>query len=392
MTDYPCPLCGSCNAEAVFERRAMPVHQNIVCETAHEARSFPRGDVIVRFCDACGFAFNRAFDLRRLNYSPIYDNCQAHSPTFRQYLGKLRDYLQVKYELRGKQIIEVGCGKGDFLRMMCVNGVNRGLGFDPSYVGPETAEQGAIRFIKGFYGDSHPDWAPDLLCLRHVLEHIQYPTKMLVAIRKALGDHTASAIYIEVPDLTWTLDRGAFWDFFYEHCSYFTAGTLARSCQAAGFEIDRIFSAFGGQYLCLEAKPGADRVGMTKAPASELADLCTKVRAFHTLAEEQFRSFRGRILALQGNGRCAVWGAAAKGTTFANMIDPDCRYIRCLVDINPSKRAKFAAGSGHPIIAPEDIGSSAKDLGGILSMNSNYFEEQRAKLAQLSLNIPLIPL
>jgi hypothetical protein len=392
MTDYPCPLCGSCSAEVVFERRNMPVHQNVVCETAGEARSFPRGDVILAFCQECSFVFNRAFDLQRLNYSAIYDNSQAHSPIFRQYLGKLRDYLQAKYELRGKQIIEVGCGKGDFLRLMCVNGTNRGLGFDPSYVGPAIAEHGAVRFIRAFYGDSHRDWAPDLLCLRHVLEHIAYPTKMLAAVRNALGDHTDSAIYIEVPDLTWILDRAVFWDLFYEHCSYFTAKTLALSCQAAGFEVVTIFSAFAGQYLCLEAKPSSGRLVHPGPTGNELVDLRKKIRSFRKLESARVQECSNRVAGLQERGRCALWGAAAKGATFANVIDPDGHYIRCLIDINPSKRSKFIAGSGHRIIAPEEISSCAGDLRAILSMNSNYFEEQRTKLAELSLNIPLIPL
>lgn len=391
MTGYACPLCGACAAEVVFEQRGVPVHQNVVCDTFDEARSFARADVVLAFCEDCGFVFNRAFDPRKLRYSAIYDNTQTHSPAFQQYLCKLRDYLQLKYGLHGKQVVEVGCGKGDFLRLMCAGGMNRGLGFDPSYTGPETAEQGAVRFVKAFYGDSQCDSSADFLCLRHVLEHIQYPMKMLKAIRNALGNHSDSVIYVEVPDLTWMLDHGAFWDFFYEHCSYFTAGTLAQGCEMAGFKVEKISSVFGGQYLCLEAKPASDCAVKIEADAGELSDVRMKIRAFHKLSEQQIQSSTDRVVGFHGNGGCAVWGAAAKGVTFANKVDPDCHCVRCLIDVNPSKRGKFIAGSGHPIIAPEDIVSKAREIGAILSMNPNYFEEQRTKLAQLCLDIPLIP-
>ncbi len=392
MTGHPCPLCGACAAETVFDRRNVPAHQNVVCETAEDARRFARADLVLAFCEKCGFVFNQKFDSGKLNYSAVYDNSQAHSAFFQRYLRDLCDYLRVKYGLRGKRLVEVGCGKGDFLRLMCAGGMNRGLGFDPSYVGPETGEEGAIRFVKAFYGESHCDCRVDFLYSRHVLEHIQDPAKMLRSMRKALGDDANSVIYIEVPDLAWILDQAAFWDFFYEHCSYFCAGTLRRACQAAGFEVERTFPGFGGQYLCLEARCAPGCHARAKPDPGELGELRARIGHFRKSVEERMQTSRERVMALRERGPCALWGAAAKGTTFANVIDPEARYIRCLIDINPSKRGKFIAGSGHRIIAPEDISACESEIRGIFSMNSNYFEEQRAKLAQLSLNIPLIPL
>ena len=86
-----------------------------------------------------------------LSYTAAYENTQTCSPYFRQYLSKLVNSLVRKYDLRDKVVIEVGCGKGGhFLRQLCKDGRNRGIGFDPTYVGPETLEGGAVQFVRGF--------------------------------------------------------------------------------------------------------------------------------------------------------------------------------------------------------------------------------------------------
>ena len=115
----PCPLCSNPVPRLFFERRDVPVHQNWACLTAEEARQFRRGDLLLAFCAECGFVFNAAFEPDRLSYSAAYENTQSCSPYFKQYLIQLADSLLTKYGLSNKLVIEVGCGKGDFLRLLC---------------------------------------------------------------------------------------------------------------------------------------------------------------------------------------------------------------------------------------------------------------------------------
>jgi hypothetical protein len=87
-------------------------------------------------------------------------------------------------------------------------------------------------------------------------------------------------------------------------------------------------------------------------------------------------------------GGCALWGAAAKGVTFANIIDPGVTDIKCVVDINPAKAGRYVPGTGHPIVSLESLGGHYS-VAGLLSMNTNYLLEQRAQLSALSLAIPI---
>jgi hypothetical protein len=91
-------------------------------------------------------------------------------------------------------------------------------------------------------------------------------------------------------------------------------------------------------------------------------------------------------------GGCAIWGAAAKGTTLVNTIDPENRRIRFLIDINPAKQGKFVPGTGHQIVSPEYLKEQNGGIAGIVNMNPNYLEENRSILSQLSLEIPIVSL
>ena len=391
MTKRFCPLCASPSPQVFFERRNVPVHQNIVCVSAEEARQFTRGDLLLAFCQRCGFVFNTAFDPGGLRYSAAYDNTRSCSPYFKRYLTELAESLLAKYCLSDKVIIEVGCGKGEFLRLLCKDGRNRGIGFDPSYVGPDTAEGGAVRFVRAFYDSQQTQYAPDFVCCRHVIEHVQSPLDMLHAVRQAIGNRMNSHVFFETPALSWILDTVTFWDFFYEHCSYFTAESLTWAFERAGFEVLEARLAFDEQYLCTEAKPAmAGSTVRTSRPRS--ANLWSKIQSFLARVEERMEACEEKIDFFDKAGGCAIWGAAAKGTTLVNTIDPENRRVRFLIDINPARQGKFVPGTGHQIVSPEYLKEQNGRIAGIVNMNPNYLEENRAILSQLSVEIPIVQL
>jgi len=387
-----CPLCASPSPQVFFQRRNVPVHQNVVCASAEEARQFTRGDLLLAFCRTRGFVFNAAFDPNSLRYSAAYENTQSCSPYFKHYLTELGESLLTKYRLHDKVVIEVGCGKGEFLRLLCKDGRNRGIGFDPSYVGPDTAEQGAVRFIRAFYDSQHAQFAPDFVCCRHVIEHVQSPLEMLHAVRQAVGNGMDSFVYFETPALPWILDTVTFWDFFYEHCSYLTAENLTWAFEQTGFQVLETHLAFDEQYLCIEAKPAlANRTAEPAIPRC-VPDLWSKIKSFLARLKERMQACEEKIDAFDRAGGCAIWGAAAKGTTLVNTIDLENRRIRVLIDINPAKHGKYVPGTGHQIVSPSYLREQSSRIAGVVNMNPNYLEENRSILSQMSLEIPIVQL
>jgi hypothetical protein len=289
-------------------------------------------------------------------------------------------------------VIEVGCGKGEFLRLLCKDGRNRGIGFDPSYVGPDTAEQGAVRFIRAFYDSQQTQFTPDFVCCRHVIEHAQSPLEMLHAVRQAIGNQMSSFVYFETPALPWILDTVTFWDFFYEHCSYLTAENLTWAFEQTGFQVLETHSAFDEQYLCIEAKPAmaASTAGAIRPRAAP--NLWWKIQSFLARLQGRMAACQEKIDAFDRAGGCVIWGAAAKGTTLVNTIDPENRRIRFLIDINPAKHGKYVPGTGHQIVSPSYLREQGSRIAGIVNMNPNYLQENRMILSELSLEIPIVQL
>jgi SAM-dependent methyltransferase len=360
--------------------------------TAEEARQFRRGDLRLAFCFACGFVFNATFEPDSLSYSAAYENTQTCSPLFKQYLEQLADSLLTKYGLRDKLVIEVGCGKGDFLRLLCKEGRNRGIGFDPTYVGPEAIEGGAVRFVREFYDSRQTRYAPDFVCCRHVIEHVQSPLEMLSAVRQAAGNRLSATVFFETPALPWILDSLSFWDFFYEHCSYFTKESLACAFEQAGFCVLEARAAFDEQYLHIEAKPVAAGSVPAKPRPHSTPDLWPQIRSFLAGVEQRMKACEEKIDVFSRAGGCAIWGAAAKGTTLVNTLDPENRRIRFLIDINPAKQGRYVPGTGHLIVPPEHLKDKSDRVAGILNMNPNYLEENRMILSQMRLDIPILQL
>jgi len=60
------------------------------------------------------------------------------------------------------------------------------------------------------------------------LEHIADTADFIKMVRGSLQDSPSTDVFFQVPDVLRVLEEEAFWDIYYEHCSYFSIGSLAR--------------------------------------------------------------------------------------------------------------------------------------------------------------------
>jgi SAM-dependent methyltransferase len=351
------------------------------------ARGLTRGDLQMTVCWSCGFVFNAAFDPTLLNYGAAYENTQTHSPAFARYVDELVQHLVTNRGLRNGTIVEIGCGKGGFLKKLVEpeEWNNQGVGYDPSYLGPERLCADRLRFRRTFYDETNREPADAVIC-RHVIEHIDAPVGLLKSVRAALNDSPQAQIFFETPCVEWILRHQVVWDFFYEHCSLFTAKSLSIAFERAGFRVTGCRHVFGGQYLWLESRPASSAASL----AHEAAEIVSLARRF-AAAESRLRgNWDSALDSLSRRGPVALWGAGAKGVTFANLLDPNSERIACVVDVNPAKQGKFLAGTGTPIVAPEDLPSHAVRT--VLVLNPNYRDEIQSRLTSLAEPITLVDL
>jgi len=389
------PVCPESASIPLIDMDNVPVHCNVLWPTREAALSAPRGDIRLTYLPACGHTYNPAFDAALMEYTQEYENSLHFSPHFQEYATALANGLIAKYDLYGKDIVEIGAGKGDFLIMLCAMSGNRGWGYDPSYVPEPGYTAPNVTFVEDFYTEKYIDQRADLIVCRHVLEHIEDPDAFLAQVRRAVGEQQ-SVVFFEVPNALWTLRRGGIWDVIYEHCSYYSPSSLAHLFQRHGFRVLAVNEVFGGQFLTIEATPagvepasdaaatggnGQVPAGSAAISADDLLALTADAHAFAASYAAKRDEWRARLRELAAAGqRGVVWGAGSKGVTFLNATGAG-EEIVAVVDINPRKQGKYVAGTGQRIVAPTELATLRPDF--VIIMNANYRAEIGEMLAEV---------
>jgi hypothetical protein len=386
-----CPMCGRAVGPPALTIHATPVHQNVPADSEQEARRCPRGDVALTLCRHCGFVFNASFDPRLVDYSPGYENSQNCSGIFSSYLDWLIDDLQRRYDLRSKRVVEVGCGQGTFLERLVDRTECAGVGFDPSFDSTCPTTGPDLHFIAGRFDPRHPAAVGDIVYARHVIEHLMRPRDLTSDAARSSASRSG-VVWLETPRLEWILERRAYWDIFYEHCSYFFMPVLASMMAACGLRVTHHAATFGDQYQWIEgASDAARRTDADPDPLSAPRAALLLEHALRTFADGWLSwrdAWRTRLVRASSRGECVLWGAGAKGVTFLNHLDASRDLVGAVVDINPRKQGRFIAGMGQPIVAPTAL--AGRPVTTVLVANSIYAGEIERSLRELGCDAEIV--
>ena len=275
------------------------------------------------------FLENEAFDSKLIDYTEGYENSQAYSMKFKKHM--LDVLLLLKSNLsKNSLIVEVGCGKGDFVEMIESDGYFKVKGYDASY-------EGRNRSIEKRYLNSSDKIEADLVVLRHVLEHVPKPYEFLSMLKSIFGK---AKIYIEVPNYDWILENKTFFDITYEHVNYFSKQSLRLLFEK---DVTKSGLLFNDQYQYL---------------ISELSSLDLKFDCYYKSDNWKFITFdelfpniqndMKRFEKIAKNHSVYLWGAATKGCLFLahcannNLLINNIRFV---VDQNPKKIGIYLPGS-----------------------------------------------
>ncbi|HVD16434.1 MAG TPA: class I SAM-dependent methyltransferase [Actinomycetota bacterium] len=390
--EHACLSCGSTDVEVFHQEAGVPVNSCLLLASEAEARAFPRGAIRLGFCHACGFIGNTAFDQALAEYSTRYEETQGFSPRFQRFADDLAHRLVDRFDLRDRDILEIGCGKGEFLLRVCELGGNRGIGVDPSVVLERVRGPAADRvsFIADLYRKQHADLPADFVICRHTLEHISDVAGFMELLRANLAGRQATTVFFELPDVLRVLREVAFWDIYYEHCSYFTVGSLVRLFERSGFAVLDASLDYDDQYILLEARTDEGYGGRSASPpgVDQVEDVAVAVREFRRRHQAQLAAWDARLADLFASGRRAVvWGAGSKGVAFLCAL-PAAERIEVAVDINPYKHGMFMAATGQRIVPPEFLAEYRPDV--VIVMNPIYRDEIRAELDRLRVDADVV--
>ncbi|MFB3894208.1 MAG: class I SAM-dependent methyltransferase [Phycisphaerae bacterium] len=380
-----CPACNQPCEDVFFRSPELPASCNVLHRTRPEALLAPRGRIELACCGDCGLIWNVAFDASRMRYAAGYENALHFSGRYRQYSRSQARRLVDRHGLAGGRAVEIGCGDGYYLSLLREMGMGQAVGFDPSARGGRGAAPG-VRIVPRHFRPSDARKPMDLLCCRQVLEHLPQPGRFLRDLRAAMDGHRDTVLFFEVPNACWTLEHKGIWDIIYEHFTYFTPQSLRRLFHRCGFAVVSARPAYGGQFITLTARPGAEH----PAPGGPADGRHHRlIRSFDATYRRQVRLWRQRLAEFsRARKRLVLWGAGSKGVTFLNTMNVSPTVAPFVVDVNPRKHGCYVAGAGQRVIAPDALREYRPEV--VILTNPVYRREVAESLRRLGVDARLL--
>ena len=382
-----CPVCENTGLLPFFRLEDVPVFCNRLVASSREAIEAAVGQIDLVYCAECGHVWNRAFEPELAAYDPDYHNPLEVSECFLRYSKQLAQDLIDRLRLHGGTVVEVGCGDGNFLELICSQSESQGVGFDPAHTGPEflRGDGYEIAFIREMFGNGEGRIRADLVCCRQTLEHVAEPLKFMRTLREELCTKKTCGVFFEVPNSLFSFRDLSIWDLIYEHFSYFCPRSLRRLFHRTGFGLGIVSKEYAGQFLGIYAGPGS---AAPRLPVGDETPTVAEITGFGERFTRKLEKWRSRLAELRRKGlTAAVWGAGSKGTMFVNLTRAG-EEISAVVDVNPRKQGKFVARTGHPIVAPSDL--LRDPPAEIIVMNRIYAGEIQALVDRLGLKTTLV--
>ncbi|MDP2923377.1 MAG: methyltransferase domain-containing protein [Candidatus Omnitrophota bacterium] len=260
-----------------------------------------------------------------------------------------------KFSLKGKKIIEIGCGRGEFLSIMQQFGIEA-YGLEHSEVSVEQCVKNGLKVSKGFIQSSTDrlNYGPfDAFFILNFLEHLPDPNSTLRAIFNNLTDDAIGLV--EVPNFDLILRNKLFSEFICDHLFYFTKETLNATLRLNGFEIidsnevwhDYIISAIVKKRKKLDLSPFYEHQ----------AKLKEKI-------EEYISRFKDK--------KVAIWGAGHQALAIISLINLADK-VKYVVDSATFKQAKFTPATHIPIVSPDALNLDPVDA--VIVMAASYSDE-----------------
>ena len=263
--------------------------------------------------------------------------------------------LVEKYGLQGKKVIEIGCGKGEFLSLWKSSGVQV-YGLEHAETSVKHCLENGLSVFQGYLDAGEfqlPNGPFDAFALLMFLEHMPDPNASLRGIHNNLVEDAVGLI--EVPNFDMVVRNNVFSEFIADHLLYFTRETLQFTLHLNGFEIlecgelrdDYVLSAI-----------------VRKRKSLDLLDF----HAAQDSVRQEIETFIDRFPPKS----VAIWGAGHQALAMISLtgIADKIKYV---VDSAPFKQGKFTPASHLPIVSPDTLKLSP--VSALIVMAASYSDE-----------------
>ena len=286
-------------------------------------------------CSSCGLV---QLSEKPVSYYKEVIRASSFSDEMKKFRGEQFVSWVDKYNLKGKSILEVGCGRGEYLSILKQTEVSLAHGIEYSKESVSSCINSEISVTKGFFGDENfvlPKQKYDGFICLNFMEHWPNPNKVLAHLKKNLSEDAIGIV--EVPNFDMILKQGLYSEFISDHLLYFTKDTLIFMLNYNGFEVIEC-SVIWHDYILSAVVRKRKRIDLSLLKSRKL-NVETELNSFIDKFEKK---------------EVAIWGAGHQSLAVMSLAKLENK-IRYVVDSAPFKQGKYTPATHFPIVAPIEL-------------------------------------
>ena len=305
-------------------------------------------------------------NLIQLNCPPVsYYREVIRASAFSEEMGVFRekqftDFVD-SHQLSGKDILEIGCGRGEYMSLMSRCDINvYGIEHSPESI--EICRHSDLRvkrcYIETAKQDLGFDKKFDAFFILNFLEHLPNINEVLRGIANNLKEDAVGLV--EVPNFDMILRNNLFSEFISDHLYYFTKETLRMTLERNGFEVIECKEIWYDYIISAIVKK------RTK----------TDISHFKNHQKMITKEIKDYILR-HGSQNVAIYGAGHQALAIIALtnIKNDIKYI---IDDATFKQNKYTPATHIPIVSSEKL--LTDPVSGVLIMAASYSDEVAKKI------------
>lgn len=331
---HQCKVCeGSFYSKPILEYKGSPKSAQGFLNDLSEQDEVV--NLAIYQCAKCGLIQH---NLEPVSYYKEVIRAVAFSPEMGMFrLEQLGGWIY-RNHLQNKKILEVGCGKGEYIDLLQKAGASNVIGLEFSESNIAGANNAGFKVQQGYLDagfESPANFHFDAFAIFSFLEHWPNPNEGLSILHSLLSDGASGLV--EVPNFELILSKGLYSEFTTDHIFYFDKKSFSFLMEKNGFEVISIESIWYDYILSAEVrkKSSLDTTNFLKIQNS---------------VKSQLNNFIDQFDANQ----VAIWGAGHQALAVIAMagIAPRIKYV---IDSAPFKQGKYTPATHLPIVSPESV-------------------------------------
>ena len=275
--------------------------------------------------------------------------------------------LNNKYDIKNKDILEIGCNDGVLLEPLCKLGANA-VGVDPATNVIKIAKEKGLNVHNGYFSYENYKLFEnkfDLVLSNNTFAHIIDIQSVVKGMRHVLKD--GGNFIFEVHYLKNLIDGNQWDNIYHEHIYYYSITALYNMFKPYDMTIvdfEEIPIHSGSIRVTVVNKKDIspqkvlDRIELESKTICDLNYLEKYTKNVRTSIE----LFNSTILGLSETYKIAGYGASGRANMFCNIVGLDESKIKFIVDESPERCGRYIANTEIPIVDIDVLRDSDIDL------------------------------